>query len=127
MTKAIEKVAFIQFEHQLWLNELQYYFNEIIIITKKLEGFLEEQHKQQNNSILEELMANFMVHKTDLKTLMSDIVEHERNMIRLASLNGSVDAIVNSTHDDKRKAIDDFKAEYKGLKLTFLEWMERMV
>ena len=112
---------------EIWLNELKFYFDEIIIITEKLENYLEQVEDIELTSTIEELIANLLVQKTITEQMMSDILKHERKMLLLANSNGALQAMINSTHKGKRQAINVFKADYQDLKLEFQDLMERLV
>jgi hypothetical protein len=114
----------LHFEHKLWMNELQFFADEIAIFEHRLEEVL-QRHPEEKEALilLEQFQNQFIRQKSVLEELRHDINIHEQTIAeRLKAGFSTPDHKIND-HSKIRENMDSFKAIYANLKTNFYAYM----
>jgi hypothetical protein len=117
----------LHFEHKLWMNELQFFADEIAIFEHRLEEVL-QRHPGEKEALvrLEQFQNQFIRQKSVLEELQHDINIHEQTISGLLKSGFSTPEHKINDHSNIRENMDSFKSIYTDLKASFyayiLQW-----
>jgi hypothetical protein len=118
--KAIqEKLENIQFDHSIWMNELNFAYNEIPHYEKRLIQLADSSTLTEEKDQLNNLLNGFIVQKEAALQLQVQIKNHIVEMSHKAHGNGELKAMINSVHHEAREKIEIFRTVYSELKEKF--------
>ena len=80
MVLSDDSLQMVHFEHQLWVNELAFFADEIKIYEHQLEELVKKTNKKEAMQELEQFQNQFIRQKEVLDTLQHDIHIHEQKL-----------------------------------------------
>ena len=113
-----EKLENVQFDHALWLLELNYALKEMSIYEGRILHMIETRDKEVTEA-LGDLIMEFLEHRHLSTNLRKKIKKHVKSMQNKINSNGQLDKIVNEGHDKVRNQMEDYRAAYAALKDQF--------
>lgn len=118
MITSVKKLNNVHFEHLIWHNELQNYLEEIQIIDDRIKMLMQEDSPEELNE-LREIRNQFHELRDQIRTSKVAIGEHEYRIMEVAALDGAIELITDSQHDDIRKKIKRLRKSMLRLKDRF--------
>jgi hypothetical protein len=116
-TKHIDE---LHFEHQLWLNELKFYNDELKIYQNRLEEVALKNNAPEVNKQVGHFQNQFIIQKEQLDILHHLIKEHEQWLTKYAKENPiAIDKKLFANHIDMSDKAEMFKKIYTELKKEF--------
>lgn len=114
----------LHFEHKLWMNELQFFADEIAIFEHRLEEVL-QRHPDEKEALirLEQFQNQFIRQKSVLEELRHDINIHEQTISNLLKSGFSTPEHKINDHSKIRESMDSFNSIYTELKASFYAYM----
>lgn len=116
-------------EHTVWMNELEFYREEINIFEKHLDEVANKNTKEEPTLKADEFRNQFARFKQRIDELEYEINEAEKNLAIYIKEDTTVDINLVNVGDQQsmRNEIDTFKNDYHQLKSRFMqyevEWM----
>ncbi len=116
----------LHFEHNLWLNELSFFEDEVNIYEHRLEDLVKKFEEKELLIELEQFQNQFIRQKEVIDQLKHDINKHERRISNFAQEN--LDTIENThflDHTGLRDHMESFRSIYGELKKGFYAFMAK--
>jgi hypothetical protein len=124
-TKHIDE---LHFEHQLWIKELQFYKDELVVFNKRLT---EVAGMYTNNEVLnrlEHFQNQFILQNEVADTLLHDLKEHEHILANTAKeFSIAIDHRAFSDHPKMREAMDSFIKIYRELRNDYMRFLSEVM
>ncbi|MBK9273977.1 MAG: hypothetical protein IPM49_05470 [Flavobacteriales bacterium] len=114
----------LHFEHQVWLNRLRFYKDEIGIFEKRLEEVVTRNTTSEVLAQVEHFQNQYIREREVIDELRHDIKEHE-NFLEKESVERPV-AIEHRLYKDHaglRDRMETFEKLYRELKDEFQHWL----
>ncbi len=121
----IKKIQSQHFEHKVWMNELNFYADEVRIYEHQLEELVGKNIKEMLPG-LEKFQNNFIRQKEVLDELRHEIRIHEHELVLAVNAVGK--AIENNgrhDHEAFEEKVEIFKKIYVELKGEFLNFWRK--
>lgn len=117
----------LHLEHELWLNELNFYRDELRVLDKYL---LEVGRKNTSQDVLkglEHFQNQFIRQKEVLDELGHDVREHEQFVLKAIQNLNEIQADKNrfEDHGELRDGMETFKKIYADLKAEFMHYLSK--
>ena len=120
-----EKISPSHFEHTLWMNELNFFYDEVKIYEQQLEKLVKKRNKEMMPR-LEQFQNNFIRQKEVLDQLIRDIKVHEQKLAWSLKEDKNIEESADTAHEKMREEIEIFKKIFDQLKKQFyaflVEW-----
>lgn len=129
MTVVAEKQVLIgelYFELRLWLNEFQFYKDEVKIFNHRLEDIVKSNTGIEVMKEVEHFQNQYIRQMEVIDELRHDIKQHE-NVIEKESIDHPVafDHRYFEDHSDLRDQVDQFKKIYFDLRKDFMRFLSK--
>jgi hypothetical protein len=125
MTSTKVDIQKLHFEHQLWMNELSFFADEIKIYERRLEDLVGKSKDKEMLAGLEQFQNQFIRQKEVLDELKHDIKIHETIISNIARADGKAEERDGSKHDKVKDRIATFRNIYWDLKQDFQQFFLR--
>ncbi len=112
----------VHFEHRLWVNELDFFADELKIYEHQLEGLARQAGKKEAMRELEQFQNQFIRQKEVLDTLLHDIHIHEQKLGEAIQNNDKLPLDPNY-HEFIKEQMASFRSIYSGLKDRFYQFL----
>lgn len=119
MKQELDLLGYVQFDHQIWLNELLFAHQEIKIYESRLSELIEETDEERTGSELADLYKSFNQRDEKVAELIQKIRKHMVNNTRLVKSNGNLKTMIDTVHSVTRKEMEEFRKDYAELKKRF--------
>ena len=118
-------LAQLHFDHEIWLNELAFYRDELRILDKYLLELVSKNSGVDALKGIEHFQNQFIRQKEVLDEISHDIREHEQLVIKAASSLNPVQVEKGrfEDHGDLREAVETFTRIYADLKAEYLSFV----
>jgi hypothetical protein len=120
----IDLVSPHHFEHTLWMNELKFFEDEVIIYEHQLEKLVKRNDKDMLAS-LEQFQNKFIRQKEVLDELKHEIKVHEQKLGWAMQNDPQKARNFIHHHDEMRDQIETFKKIFAGLKVNFYKFLKK--
>jgi hypothetical protein len=119
----------LHFDHEIWLNELEFYRDELRILDKYLLDLVTRNTGQEVLKGIEHFQNQFIRQKEVLDEISHDIREHEQLVLKtIQSLHPAEVAKGRfEDHGDLREAVETFKRIYADLKGEYLSFVAHWI
>jgi hypothetical protein len=118
----------LHFEHQLWLNDVKFYNDELKIYQKHLEEVAKKNTGKDVMRYIEHFQNQFIIQKEQLDILKHNINEHENWISKYAKENPvAIEHKAFADHSDMREQIISFKKIYTELKTEFKHFVAQWI
>lgn len=119
----------LHFDHEIWLNELEFYRDELRILDKYLLDLVTRNTGQEVLKGIEHFQNQFIRQKEVLDEISHDIREHEQLVLKtIQSLHPAEVAKGRfEDHGDLREAVETFKRIYADLKSEYLSFVAHWI
>lgn len=129
MTVAIENKVYIgdlHFELNLWLNEFQFYKDEVLIFNSRLEEIVTKNTDIEVLKEVEHFQNQYIRQSEVIDVLRHEIKQHE-NVLETESKDHpvAIDHRYFEDHTELREQVDQFKKIYTELKREFMSFLSR--
>ena len=127
VSKQIIHLQDLYFEQKIWVNELQFYKDEVKLFEKRLTELVNKNTGQEMLIQLERFQNKFIREKEVIDTLRHDIKAHENELEDFARTHDEI-AIEHTRftdHSDLREEFTTFKKLYAELKEEFMRFLVR--
>jgi len=112
----------LHFEHQLWVNELKFYKDELVFFTKRLEEIAKRYTDRDVLLELERFQNKFLIQSKAVQDLIHDIKQHEKVLTKYALENPTaIEHVLFNDHtpirsrmEITRNIMSDLKKEYQN-------------
>ncbi len=121
---SMEKIQAKHYEHRIWMNELDFYADEIKIFEHQLEELAGSNIKELLPGV-EQFQNNFIRQKEVLDQLRHDIKVHEQALAHDAGAANEVIADRHHDHEASREQIVTFKKIFAELKEDYLQFLRK--
>ncbi len=115
----LEQLNNIQFDHTRWLNELLFSAKEIDLYLNRVLEMVDEFDDKAKEGELMSMFEEFEKQKKLATNLQSKIRKHVVSISHLTHSNGELKAMIDSTHGQTRKEMENFRHQYVNLKENF--------
>jgi uncharacterized protein with gpF-like domain len=111
-------------EHQLWINELEFYRDELTILERHLTDILYKNTNEEVQSKSEWFFNQFARLRDLINELEVEIREAEKKLAAYVQRNATMDLNEVKVGDQgiMRDRVEDFKRTYKELKDEFIKY-----
>lgn len=121
-------IDFLHFEHQLWLNDVKFYIDELKIYQKLLEEIAGKNTSGDVRKHIEHFQNQFIIQREQMDLLKHDIREHENWLSKFAAQHPvAIEHVAFADHASLRDRIVTTKSIYVDLKTEFkhflTQWM----
>lgn len=119
----------LHFDHEIWLNELEFYRDELRILDKYLLDLVSRNTGQEVLKGIEHFQNQFIRQKEVLDEISHDIREHEQLVLKTIHSLHPAEAAKGrfEDHADLREAVDTFKRIYGDLKAEYLAFVAHWI
>ena len=122
MVLSDESLQVIHFEHRLWVNELNFFADELNIYEHQLEALATEYDKRGAMQELEQFQNQFIRQKEVLDTLQHDIHIHEQKLSEAIQKNAEL-PLDTDYHNYLKGQMESFRSIYAELKEKFYRYL----
>jgi hypothetical protein len=114
-------------EHEIWMNELSFYRDELKIFDKYLLDVVARNTGKEVLNSIEHFQNQFIRQKEVMDELSHDIREHEQWVTQKVNTLNPIQAEKNrfDDHTGYRQNMNDFKKIYAEMKQAFLAFLSR--
>jgi hypothetical protein len=126
MTTATQRVHIsdLHSDHQLWLNSLSFYKEEISILERRLEEVAKRNSESEVMAQLEHFQNQYIRQREVIDELRHDIKQHENALESSVKQNPTaVDHRLFPDHTDLRDRVITFEKLYGDLKAELMRWL----
>jgi hypothetical protein len=129
ITKAKTKhIDELHFEHQLWVKELRFYKDELLVFNKRLEEVSGMYTNKDVVATLEHYQNQFILHNEVADVLLHDLNGHERFLADTARESIiAIDHRAFSDHPELRERMDSFIKIYRELRHDYMRFLSRVM
>ena len=114
----------VHFEHRLWVNELDFFADEIRIYERQLEELIRKSAEKDAMQELEQFQNQFIRQKEVLDTLQHDIHIHEQKLSE--ALKGDKELPLDPVyHNFLKDQMVSFRSIYAELKEKFYRFLNK--
>lgn len=129
MAVAIEKKAYIgdlHFELNLWLNEFQFFKDEVLIFNSRLEEIVSKNTGIEILKEVEHFQNQYIRQNEVIDVLRHEVKQHE-NILEKESKDHpvAIDRRYFEDHTELRDQVEQFKKIYTELKREFMSFLSR--
>ena len=123
-TIGVKEISTKHFEHKVWLNELNFYADELKIYEHQLEELVGKGIREMLPK-LEQFQNQFIRQKEVLDELRHDIKAHEHSLVVALKKDEELSYASHISHEDYRENVEVFKKIYSELKNEFLQFWKK--
>ena len=118
----------LHFEHQVWINTLQFCKDEITIFERRMEEIVKRNTDKALLAELEHFQNQYIREREVIDELRHDIKQHE-NFLEKESMDHpvAIDHRAFGDHSNLRDRMTTFERLYKELKDEFFRWMAKVM
>ena len=116
-----KKMDEFQFEYIIWMNELEFYKNELKIFNKRLMHICDNHHDPDLLARLEQFQNKFIVHNEVSDILRHDLKKHENELMEIAQGTAFANEQKIMIHHPRlRDRMESFIKIYRQLRKDYL-------
>ena len=117
----------LHLEHEIWLNELSFYKDELKLFDRYLLDLVAKNTGKDILKSIEHFQNQFIRQKEVMDELSHDVREHEKWVVQKVNTLNPVQAEKTrfTDHVGYRENMDDFKKVYAAMKKEFLDFLSR--
>lgn len=116
----------LHFDHQMWLNALRFYKDEITIFDKRMEDIVRGNNKPEVLAELEHFQNRYIREREVIDELRHDIKEHENFLEKESKEHPvAIEHRLFKDHAGLRDRFETFEKLYAELKREFYAWATR--
>lgn len=123
-TSNVQAIQSQHFEHKIWMNELNFFEDEVKIYEHQLEELVKKDNREMMPQ-LEHFQNSFIRQKEVLDQLKHDIHEHERKIAGILANVTNLSDQVKQDHEDARDQVETFKKIFNELKGEYLQFLRK--
>ena len=125
-TNGTKHIGDLHFEHQVWLNTLQFCKDEITIFERRMGELAERNTDKTLLAELEHFQNQYIRQREVIDVVRHDIEQHE-NFLEKESKehNTAIDRRSFADHTELRSQMETFEKLYRELKDEFYRWVSR--
>lgn len=121
-------VSDLHYEHQLWLNELKFFKEELVILEHRLGEIISKNTGNEAEVGVESFQNRFELQKEHISEIKHRIKKHEQFLANYAKDHPiAVDHVHFTDHTDIREQFERFRDLYAEMKYDFnrfaVKWM----
>lgn len=121
-------LADLHFEHKMWLNELQFYREEIATFEKRLGEVVMRWTDKEVLAELEHYQNQFIREKNVAIELIHDTKAHEDFLSAYAQEHPvAIDHVSFSDHINLRERVFRFREIFSSVKQDFMRWLVKVM
>ncbi|MCB0566844.1 MAG: hypothetical protein KDD01_20950 [Phaeodactylibacter sp.] len=124
MVLSDDSLQLVHFEHQLWVNELAFFVDEIKIYEHQLEGLVIKTNNKEAMQELEQYQNQFIRQKEVLDTLQHDIHVHEQKLSEALQERQEL-PLDPEYHSFLKEQMESFRSIYAELKKGFYLFLNK--
>ena len=124
MVLSDESLQVVHFEHRLWVNEINFFADELKIYEHQLEELVIKANKKGAMQELEQFQNQFIRQKEVLDTLQHDIHIHEQKLSEAVQENKEL-PLDPEYHIFLGEQMDSFRSIYADLKKRFYLFLNK--
>jgi 3-deoxy-D-arabino-heptulosonate 7-phosphate (DAHP) synthase len=119
----------LHFEHKVWMNELNFFEDEILTFEHRLEELARQYLPKREVMVdLEHFQNRFIRQKEVINQLKHEVRMHEQYLVQLAAANPtSVDQPKVQDHVELRERMETFRKLYLELKNEFFQYAAKWI
>ena len=122
--KKVKHIDELHFEHQLWIAEIKFYHDELMVSQKYLDHIATRNTGIEVRKQIEHFQNQFIIQREQLDILKHDIKIHDQWLARFAAQHPvAIDHYVFADHNDLRDKANSFKKIYTELKGEFIQFV----
>lgn len=121
-------LADLHFHHNLWINELKFWEEELVIFTKRLEEVITKWTDTDVKAHLEHFQNQFIRHKEVIDILKHDIRTFEKQLATYAEEHPiAIDHVYFKDHTSLRESMETQQNLFNQLKKEFYEYIKTVL
>lgn len=124
MVLSDDSLQVVHFEHRLWVNELNFFADELRIYEHQLEELVKKADKKGAMQELEQFQNQFIRQKEVLDTLQHDIHIHEQKLSEAVKADKEL-PLDPEYHEFMKEQMESFRSIYSGLKKRFYLFLNK--
>ena len=114
----------LYFDHKMWLNELAFYKEEMVILQNRLDEVAERNTDKGMKAVQGQMQSKLIRQKEVLDILEHDITLHQQELVQFAKDHPiALDHVLFSDHTDMRDRMDTYKKIYAEMKSDFQDFV----
>ncbi len=118
----------LHYEHNLWINELKFYKEEVSILENRLKEILAKNTGDEAEANAESYQNRFEIQRERISDLKHRIKKHESHLVDYAENHPiAIDHVHFTDHTAMREEMERFRELYAELKESFnrfaVKWM----
>ncbi len=121
---AIKEIQSQHFEHKIWMNQLNFYADELKVYERQLE-ILVGKNIREMLPRLEHFQNSFIRQKEVLDKLLRDIKVHEHELVLAVSNDQELPRASHNAHEKYREEMEIFQKLYSELKADFHQFWRK--
>lgn len=117
-------MADLHFEHQMWLNALKFYKEELAIFESRLGEVSFRNSASETKAQVEHFQNQFIREHEVIDTLRHDIKQHENMLVEYAKEHPvAVEHVYFRNHSELEDRMDTFNKIWRELRDEFMEFL----
>jgi hypothetical protein len=118
----------LHFEHQLWIKELKFYKDELVVFNKRLSEVADMYTNEAVIERLEQFLYQFILQDEVADALLFDLNGHEQFLADTAKENiNMINHRVFSDHPELRERMDLFVKSYRELRKEYMQYLSAVL
>ena len=123
-TVTVKEIQSQHFEHKVWMNQLNFYADEVRIYEHQLEKLVSKNIREMLPR-LEHFQNSFIRQKEVIDELLHDIKTHEHELVVAVSNDQNLPSASHESHEKYREEMEIFQKIYAELKADFLSFWRK--
>jgi hypothetical protein len=114
----------LYFDHKMWLNELAFYKEEMVILQNRLDEVAERNTAKDMKAVQGQMQSKLIRQKEVLDILEHDITLHQQELVQFAKDHPiALDHVMFTDHTAMRDRMDTYKKIYADMKKDFQDFV----
>jgi hypothetical protein len=114
----------LYFDHKMWLNELAFYKEEMVILQNRLDEVAERNTAKDMKAVQGQMQSKLIRQKEVLDILEHDITLHQQELVQFAKDHPiALDHVMFTDHTAMRDRMDIYKKIYAEMKNDFQDFV----
>jgi len=121
-----EPISELHFQHQLWMNELDFYKQELKILQERLEEVAYKNTSKEAHVFIEQFQNRFLIQNNEMDMLRHNIRRNEEEAVKEAKKYWKrADYETSKEYIELQDRIVQFEKLYKELKQDFFKFISK--
>jgi hypothetical protein len=116
----------LHFEHRLWMNNMNFYRDEVTIFENRLGEIIQRNTKTEVTAQVEHFQNQFIRQREVAEELISKCKDHDKFLANQAKNHPiAIDHVLFADHTKLRDEVEMFDKIYRELKVEFMRFLQK--